>query len=62
MFVLDRGEEALLILVQVRGHMHNPVGWQEWKPEALELARKHNRLIFLSVGYAACHCTFRNGL
>ena len=37
--------------------MNNPVGWQIWGPEALGLAKKHNRLIFVSIGYAACHCT-----
>lgn len=40
----------------VRAHKDNPVAWQEWGTEAIELARKHDRLIFLSVGYAACHC------
>ncbi|KAF2731396.1 hypothetical protein EJ04DRAFT_443046 [Polyplosphaeria fusca] len=39
----------------VRGHMHNPVAWQMWSPETLELAKKSNRLIFISIGYAACH-------
>ncbi|KAF2025308.1 hypothetical protein EK21DRAFT_76698 [Setomelanomma holmii] len=39
----------------VRGHMNNPVAWQIWGPEALELAKKSNRLIFISIGYAACH-------
>ncbi|KAF2280409.1 uncharacterized protein EI97DRAFT_430139 [Westerdykella ornata] len=39
----------------VRGHMNNPVAWQQWGPEALELAKKSDRLIFLSIGYAACH-------
>jgi Protein of unknown function, DUF255 len=40
----------------VRGHMNNPVAWQMWGHEALALAKKHNRLIFVSIGYAACHC------
>jgi uncharacterized protein YyaL (SSP411 family) len=35
--------------------MNNPVAWQMWGPEALGLAKKHNRLLFLSIGYAACH-------
>lgn len=35
--------------------MHNPVAWQMWGPEAIELAKKSNRLIFISIGYAACH-------
>jgi uncharacterized protein YyaL (SSP411 family) len=26
-----------------------------WGPEAIELAKKSNRLIFISIGYAACH-------
>ncbi|KAH8701206.1 hypothetical protein GQ44DRAFT_778882 [Phaeosphaeriaceae sp. PMI808] len=39
----------------VRGHMHNPVAWQIWGPEALRLAKESNRLIFISIGYAACH-------
>ncbi|EON61623.1 hypothetical protein W97_00838 [Coniosporium apollinis CBS 100218] len=39
----------------VRGHMNNPVAWQMWTPEALALAKKHNRLLFVSIGYAACH-------
>lgn len=41
---------------QVRAHMNNPVAWQVWDVEAMELAKKHNRLIFLSIGYSACHC------
>lgn len=36
--------------------MNNPVAWQMWTPEALGLAKKHNRLLFVSIGYAACHC------
>jgi uncharacterized protein YyaL (SSP411 family) len=36
-------------------HVHNPVDWYPWGPEALELARRENRPILLSVGYSACH-------
>lgn len=36
--------------------MNNPVAWQVWDAESMELAKKHNRLIFLSIGYSACHC------
>ena len=36
-------------------HQHNPVDWREWGPEALEEARRGNRPILLSIGYAACH-------
>jgi uncharacterized protein len=36
-------------------HLHNPVDWHAWGPEALEKARKEGKPIFLSIGYAACH-------
>src|SRR5262245_62109607 len=39
----------------LRQHAHNPVDWHPWGPEALALARKLDRPIFLSVGYSACH-------
>lgn len=37
--------------------MNNPVAWQLWDAQSIDLAKKHNRLIFLSIGYSACHCT-----
>lgn len=42
----------------VRAHRDNPVAWQVWGDEAIELARRENRLIFVSIGYSACHCEF----
>jgi uncharacterized protein YyaL (SSP411 family) len=39
----------------LRQHRHNPVDWHPWGPEALDLARRLDRPIFLSVGYSACH-------
>jgi hypothetical protein len=36
-------------------HARNPVDWYPWGPEALELARREQRPIFLSIGYSACH-------
>ncbi|QEG36867.1 thioredoxin domain-containing protein [Bythopirellula goksoeyrii] len=36
-------------------HKDNPVDWYPWGPEALELARKEEKPIFLSIGYSACH-------
>ena len=36
-------------------HKHNPVDWWPWGPEALAEAKKQNKPILLSVGYAACH-------
>jgi Protein of unknown function, DUF255 len=40
----------------VRAHSSNPVAWQIWGDEAIALARKENRLLFVSIGYSACHC------
>jgi uncharacterized protein YyaL (SSP411 family) len=39
----------------LRQHAHNPVEWHPWGEEALALARRLDRPILLSVGYAACH-------
>ena len=36
-------------------HAHNPVDWHPWGEKALARARDENKLIFLSIGYAACH-------
>jgi uncharacterized protein YyaL (SSP411 family) len=36
-------------------HQFNPVDWYPWGPEALARAKKENKPIFLSIGYAACH-------
>ena len=36
-------------------HAHNPVDWYAWNDETLELAKKENKLILISIGYAACH-------
>jgi hypothetical protein len=36
-------------------HAHNPVDWRPWSEEALEQARREDKPIFLSIGYAACH-------
>ncbi|XP_011347557.2 spermatogenesis-associated protein 20 isoform X2 [Ooceraea biroi] len=36
-------------------HATNPVEWYPWSDEALERARKENKMIFLSVGYSTCH-------
>lgn len=35
--------------------MNNPVAWQLWNAESLALAKQHNKLLFVSIGYAACH-------
>lgn len=46
------GRETSPYLLQ---HAHNPVDWYPWGVEALEAAREHDKPIFLSIGYSACH-------
>jgi uncharacterized protein len=67
--IADRGQAALMSspstvhenrLAQATSpyllqHKHNPVDWWTWGPEALAEAKRSNRPILLSVGYAACH-------
>lgn len=36
-------------------HAHNPVNWKAWNEKALTEAKEQNKLILISVGYAACH-------
>src|SRR5438477_7373870 len=36
-------------------HADNPVAWYPWGEEALALARREDKPVLLSVGYAACH-------
>ncbi len=36
-------------------HRDNPVAWWAWGPDALAEAKRTNKPILLSVGYAACH-------
>jgi len=36
-------------------HADDPVDWWPWCPEAFEAARRTDRPVLLSVGYAACH-------
>ncbi len=36
-------------------HGDDPVAWQEWTPATLALARKENKLLFVSIGYFSCH-------
>ncbi len=45
-------EESSPYLLQ---HAHNPVNWYPWGEEALTKAQKENKLILVSIGYAACH-------
>lgn len=36
-------------------HAHNPVNWYPWNDETLDKAKRENKPIIVSVGYAACH-------
>ena len=36
-------------------HAYNPVDWYPWGPEAFAKAKRENKPIFLSIGYATCH-------
>ena len=36
-------------------HASDPVKWQLWGQKALDLARKEDKLIFMSVGYFSCY-------
>ncbi len=46
-----RGERSLYL----RQHADNPVNWYPWGAAALDRARRDDRPIFLSIGYASCH-------
>jgi len=39
----------------LRQHAHNPVDWKAWNETTLAQAKKEQKLIIISVGYAACH-------
>jgi uncharacterized protein YyaL (SSP411 family) len=39
----------------LESHADNPVEWWTWGNDALDEARRLDRPVFLSVGYAACH-------
>ncbi|MGN6561002.1 MAG: thioredoxin domain-containing protein [Candidatus Nitrosocosmicus sp.] len=36
-------------------HAYNPVNWYPWNEDTLNLAKKEDKPIFLSIGYSACH-------
>jgi uncharacterized protein YyaL (SSP411 family) len=36
-------------------HKDNPVNWQVWTKDILEIAKKNKKPILLSIGYASCH-------
>jgi uncharacterized protein YyaL (SSP411 family) len=46
---------ALQASPYLRQHAHNPVDWFPWGEEAFDLARRLDRPVLLSIGYATCH-------
>ena len=36
-------------------HKNNPVNWQTWNKDILEISKKNKKPILLSIGYASCH-------
>lgn len=36
-------------------HAHNPVNWYSWGDKALQKAKEENKMLIISIGYAACH-------
>jgi len=36
-------------------HAENPVNWFPWNEETIQLAKRENKLIIVSIGYASCH-------
>ncbi|AUC86000.1 thioredoxin domain-containing protein [Polaribacter sp. ALD11] len=51
-FTNDLVHETSPYLLQ---HAHNPVNWKAWNEKSLATAKTANKLIVISVGYAACH-------
>jgi hypothetical protein len=39
----------------LRLHENDPVAWQQWAPQTVELGRQTNKMLFVSIGYFSCH-------
>jgi uncharacterized protein YyaL (SSP411 family) len=42
----------------VQSYRDSPVAWQPLNEEAIERAKADGKLLFLHIGYKACHCRF----
>lgn len=51
-FTNDLIDESSPYLLQ---HAHNPVDWKPYGEQALQQAKEQNKLMIISIGYAACH-------
>lgn len=36
-------------------HADDPVAWQDWDQDAVTQARRHGKLLYISIGYFSCH-------
>ena len=36
-------------------HANNPVNWYAWNTQTLQKAKDENKMLLISIGYAACH-------
>jgi len=43
------------ILKPLQQHADNPIDWYEWGDEAINKAKKENKPLLISIGYASCH-------
>ncbi len=44
----------------VRSFEASPVAWQPLDEETVERAKSEGKLLFLHIGYKACHCQYSN--
>ena len=51
-FTNDLIHESSPYLLQ---HAHNPVNWYPWGEKSLQKAKDENKMLIISIGYAACH-------
>lgn len=42
----------------VKSYANSPVAWQPLDNDAIDRAKNEGKLIFLHIGYKACHCRF----
>lgn len=46
----------------VRAHASSPVAWQLLNDEAIQRAKKENKLVYMNIGFKSCHCTRHHSL
>src|SRR5690554_5244747 len=53
--MIQRNQLKFALSPYLLQHAQNPVHWQMWTDENLESAKNANKLLIISIGYAACH-------